>query len=93
MPAVPVDLTGYTARLQIRETAGAADPPWANLTTENGGITITAAEGKIDLYISAVDTAVMPAKKGVYDLEMVAPGGDVTRLLAGTATISPEVTR
>lgn len=91
-PSLPVDLTGYTARMQVRsEITDAAI--LLTLTTENGGITLGGAAGTIDLYISATATAGFTWETGVYDLEMVASNGDVIRLVAGAVSVSPEVTR
>jgi len=93
---LPIDLTGYSAKMQVRPDY-ASTTVLVELTTENDGITITPASGKIDLYISDADTAVLTftADPAVYDLELVppAPGGDVIRLLRGTVTLSPEVTK
>lgn len=91
-PATPVDLTGYTARMQVREEIAAA-AVLVELTTENDGITLGGATGTVDLYISAVATAAFAWESGVYDIEMVAPNGDVKRLVAGSVAVSPEVTR
>lgn len=91
-PAVAVNLTGYTARMQIRETIDSATV-LASLTTENGGIALGGAAGTIDLYISAVDTAAYTWVTGVYDIELIAPSGDVIRRVAGSVSVSPEVTR
>ena len=86
----PIDLTGYTARMQVRQAYGAAD---ALLSLSNGtGITLGPSAGVITLTASATQTAAIAARNGVYDLEMVAPDGTVTRLLQGSVTISPEVT-
>ena len=92
-PATPVDLTGFTARMQIRPKI--TDPTIiATLTTENAGITFTdAVNGKFTMEISATDTSAMEFKNAVYDLEMVMPGGRVKRLFGGGVTLSPEVTR
>lgn len=87
-----VDLTGYTARSQIRATADAATP-LIELTTANGRITLGNAAGTITLTISASDTAALTAGRGVYDLELVAANGTVTRLLQGVVTISRNITR
>ena len=38
-PVVPVDITDYTGRMQIREKYGS--PVLAEATTENGGISIS----------------------------------------------------
>ena len=91
-PAMPVDLTGYSARLQVRAKIDDAEP-LLSLTTENGGITLGTTDGTIALYLSATDSAAIDWKKGLYDLELTAPNGDVTRLVAGSVEVSFEVTR
>lgn len=88
-PPAPVDLTGYTARMMIRATL--ATPPLIELTTENGRIALVPLLGRIDLYIDAEDTETLVGATGVYDIELVL-GSEVTRLLQGDVTLSPEVT-
>jgi len=88
----PIDLTGYSARMQVRPSVKSTDVI-VELTTANNRITLYPAEGKIELNLLASTTAGLVAKQCVYDLEMVAPSGEVTRLLQGSFTISPEVTR
>lgn len=88
----PIDLTGCTARMQVR--AKITDPmALVSLTTANGGITLGGAAGTIGLYISDAATAAFTWKGGVWDFELVWPNGDVDRLAQGTITVSPEVTR
>ena len=89
--ASPIDLTGYTARMKIKN-ARTDTSALEELTTENGGITLGGAAGTIALLFTATATAAMTWTSGVYDLELVSSGGVVTRLLQGTATVSPEVT-
>lgn len=89
---VPIDITGYTGRMQIRQQLKDA-APLIELTDVNGGIVITGASGEIDLFIDDADTSTFVFQKGVYDLELEAPGGDVTRLVEGSVTVSLEVTR
>lgn len=84
-----INLTGYTARMQIRQRVGG--DVLTTLTTENGGITLGGAAGTITLTISATNTAAI-TMDGVYDLEMVS-GSTVTRLLQGSVTLSKEVTK
>ena len=91
-PAVPVDLTGCTARMHIRSTIPSATV-LHELTTENGGITLGGTAGTIMMYISPTQTALMAWTAGVWDVEIVTAAGDVTRLLYGPVTVSPEVTR
>lgn len=86
-----INLIGYTARMQARETI-ASGSPFLELTTENDGIVLDGA-GQIALFMSATATCLLPAIQGYYDLELVAPDGRVYRLLEGSLTISPEVTR
>lgn len=90
--AVARDLTGYKARMQVRPSKDSS-VVFHTLTTENGDIVITGATGAIDLRIGADATALFKGNRGVYDLELVAPNGDVTRLVEGIAFIHPEVTR
>lgn len=90
---VAVDLTGCTARMQVRE---AVDSPTAacTLTTENGGITLGGIAGTIDILIAATVTAAFAFTEAVYDLEIIMSDGiTVHRLAGGAITVSPEVTR
>ena len=88
----PVDLTGCTARMQVRAKVGASEV-LLSLTTENGGIALGGTAGTIELLIDADDTAAIAWTSGVYDLEIVFPGGQVRRLMYGSFTVSLEVTR
>ena len=88
----PVNLTGYTARMQIRATAEASTA-LIELTTENGRIALGGTAGTITLTISATDTAALTAGRAVYDLELVAANGTVTNLLGGVVTIPRNITR
>ncbi|XXQ53890.1 hypothetical protein ACA040_002572 [Xenophilus aerolatus] len=91
-PATPVDLTGCIARMQIREAIESPEV-LVSLTTANGGITLGGAAGTVALRIEAAATAEFQWTAGVFDLEIEFADGTVRRLLAGTVTVSPEVTR
>lgn len=84
-----IDLTNYTARMQLRREY--RTNIIHELTTENGGIDITALTGEIDLLIEATDTADFIDTKVLYDLELI-NGTEVVRLLSGCITISENVT-
>lgn len=88
---VPVNLTGYTARLQARIDVDETDTI-LSLTT-GAGITLGGAAGTISLDQTATQTALLPKGEYVYDLELQTSGGVVTRLLQGELNISAEVTR
>lgn len=90
------DLTGYTARMQIRDVIGSANL-YAELTTDNEKIRIddNPATGKLYLHIPASETETYDWYTGVYDLELVTMSGEeeyVVRLLGGKVTVSKEVT-
>lgn len=87
-----VNLTNYTARLAARVDVEDTEVI-LSLTTSNGGITLGGAAGTISLDQTAVQTTLLPAGTYVYDLELIAGSGTVTRLVQGELLISAEVTR
>lgn len=88
----PVDLDGYTARLQVRATEQATGAPLLSLTS-SAGITLDNTNKTITITISAADTADLDFATGVYELEMEDGSGVVDQLLKGTVTVEPEVVR
>lgn len=91
-PATAVNLTGCTARMQIRSSV-TSPTELLELTTENGGITLGGVVGTIVILIEPSDTVGQAWRTGVYDLEIIFGSGDVRRLLEGSAALMPEVTR
>ena len=92
-PAVPVNLTGCTARMQVREKTE-SPTVLLDLTTENDGIVLGGVAGTIEFCrLPATQSAAINWKNGVYDLEIVFADGTVKRKIAGSVVISPEVTR
>ncbi|MBK7542466.1 MAG: hypothetical protein IPI57_11940 [Candidatus Competibacteraceae bacterium] len=92
--ATPVDLTGCAARAHVREKIDSATA-LLEMTTENGRIALGGAAGTVALEVSDETTAALPRLKRAarWDLEIVWPDGEVTRLFQGPVTIGPEVTR
>lgn len=86
-----VDLSGYTARMQIRRDYDAT-AVMVELTTSNGRIVLGGEEGTITLSLDAATTAGI-TRAGVYDIELVSPGGQVYRPLRGDVNLRREVTR
>lgn len=84
------DLTGYTARMQVRETYDAT-ATLVSLTT-GSGITLGGTAGTIQWVISSTASAALPDGNFVYDLELI-NNAEVTRLIQGKFTVTPEVTR
>lgn len=94
----PLDLTGKTARCQIRREAG--DPtPLFTLTTENGGLELGGALGTVTLTINIPDTYIElddTAEAWPYDLLIIdtAPTPDsVDRTFQGYIFATDGVTR
>ena len=89
-----VDLTGCSARLQVRPDVGSSEV-LLELTTENGGIVLGGPAGTIDLWLGATKTAALTWESGVWSLEIQYPAGPdhVDRLLEGTITVLSEVVR
>lgn len=91
----PIDISNYTARMQIRATDD-SDAVLHESTTENGDITISGPAGEVALKIQATDTADWTWVTGVYDLEIVSPSPDfdVEKLIPESRVrVKPEVTR
>ena len=81
--STPVNLTGYTLKMQIEF------PTPLLLTTGNGGITLTnAVQGQAQINISDTTSATLPSGSFPYDLWMVSGGGVATRILSGLFTVS-----
>lgn len=92
----PINLTGYTARMQIRADH-TADAVLIGLNTENGRIALnTPSTGGIELKITAADAEDITWTSGVYDLELVHMVGQeevVQNILYGNVTVRRNVTK
>lgn len=88
----PVDLLGYTARMQIRGKITDTEVI-LELNTENNRIVIDNASKTITITISAADTALLSFTSAVYSLELINSAGRVIPLLTGTVSLKQEVTR
>jgi hypothetical protein len=82
------DLTGYTARSQLRKSY---------YTTANTSFTVNIdnpLEGEIDLSLTATQTSGLKAGRYVYDVELVANATSaVERIVEGIITVYPEATK
>ena len=90
------NLTGYTARMQIRRTID-SDTPMVSLTSptvSGNGITVMdGANNAISINITDATTSLVDSS-GLYDLEIIKTStGQVSRLLQGPVTLSREVTK
>lgn len=93
IPQTAVNLTGCTARMQIRKAVNDTTV-LDTLTTENGKIVIhEPSNGKFKIVIPAAVSTAYTFTSSVYDLEIVFSDGTVTRVIEGCLTAAPEVTR
>lgn len=88
----PVDLTGYSARMTIKDKVGGTTLMSLTSGAPDNRIAIDNSNHTITLTITAADTAAITWKNGVYDLEMVSPTSTVTTIFSGDISITKEVT-
>ena len=103
----PVDLTGYTGRLQIRSTYAQdsgelyltlssslnSDGTGLNFSGSNGSTPPTS--GSIGIYIAACTSSALTFNEALYDLEIYSGSAScpyTVRLLGGKVKLSKEVT-
>ena len=84
----PLNLTGYSAAMQLRSTYDTA-----TVALSVTCAVINATQGILSISASASSTAALEEGMYVYDLELTSSSGVVTRLIQGQVTVSPEVTR
>lgn len=88
---VPHDFSGRIFRMQVRESYD-SEETLMELSTTTGTILLDGPAGSVTLNAPATLTEKLPAIEAVYDVEMV-NGPVVTRILQGSLSINPEVTR
>jgi hypothetical protein len=92
-----IELTDYTARMQVRSWDEASRDPvseiTAEYTTENGYLEIIGSAGQVSLLVPPGDIAIFEPKAYVYDVEVESPTGETTRIIQGKFIVRPEVTR
>ena len=93
---VAIDLTGYDARMQVRETVSSTTVLATYTTPAASGIDATSAgSGRFILGVTSAQTAAFDFTNAVYDMEVydasVPP--DVIRIVQGRFVVNPEVTR
>lgn len=79
-----VDVTGFTARGQLRKHYS---------STNSVSFSTALANGTLVISLTANQTANIISGRYVYDIELVDSIGTVTRILEGIVTVTPEVTR
>lgn len=86
-----VDLTGASAKLQVRDTKGGSKLAFT-LTSPSGGIVIDPANGKLTITMTPTQTNKLFYPKSSYDLMLIDAAGTKTKLVEGFLTLSRSVT-
>ena len=87
----PIDLTGATAKMQVRDTKGGSKLAFT-LTSPSGGITIDTATGKLNIRMTPTQTNKLYYPKSAYDIMLIESNGVKTKLVEGFLTLSRSVT-
>lgn len=87
------DLTGYSAKMQVRATT-ASNVILLEASTANGMISINAPGGMVSISIGADITTPLNWTVALYDVIIyTVAASEVIRILQGSASLSLEVTR
>ena len=101
----PIDLTLYTARMQIRPSIGSdivhmtlsssLNPCGTGLNMSGSNSTNPPTSGSIGIFISAFSSSLLDFSEATYDLEIASGSGNcavVTRILQGKVKLSKNTT-
>lgn len=86
-----IDLTGASAKMQVRDTAGGTKLA-VTLTSPSGGITIDPTHGKLTVKLTPTQTTKLFYPKSSYDIMLIDSNANKTKLLEGFMTLSRSVT-
>lgn len=89
---VPIDVTGYSASMQIRDAPNGGNI-LASFSSPSTGIVIGTIDGTVTLTISNTTTAGWTFTNAVYDVLITDGGGNKFRLVEGSIYVSPGVTQ
>jgi len=95
---IPVDLSTYNSKMQIRLTYGSAPIVTlsSSLNPDGTGLNMSnAASGAIGIYIASCTSSLFNFDTAIYDLDIISGSGDcpvVVRILEGKVKLSKEVT-
>ena len=86
----PVDITGFSARLQIKGINPDQTIQWLS-TGESPVITVDAVNKEFIIDVPNADTAAYIFTSGRYEFEAIAPSGKIYRLLKGSVILEKEL--
>ena len=88
---VPIDLTGSTAKMQVRDTKGGSKLAFS-LTSPSGGIVIAPTLGKLTIKMTPTQTNKLFYPKSSYDIMVTDSNANKIKLVEGFITLSRSVT-
>jgi hypothetical protein len=83
---VAYNLVGYTVAAQMRKN-------YSSSTATTFSCSNTGADGQINISLNKTATSLLEPGRYLYDVEVTSPTGTVTRVVEGTATVTPGMTR
>ena len=86
-----IDLTGASAKMQIRDTKGGSKLA-VTLTSPSGGIVIDGSLGKLTVTLTPTQTNKIFYPKSSYDVMVIDSNGNKIKLLEGFMTLNRSVT-
>ena len=97
---VPVNITGWSAKMQLRTSPTATIPILTIWDTANanpaspvgaGNITLGGIAGTVLVYLAAAETKLLSGG-GTFDVDLIDGSGIVYRLVQGTFAVNPATT-
>jgi len=85
LKTVPVDLSGASVSAQIRNAPGGSV-----IVSMSCAVT---EPNRVDMVLSAADSAGVSLSRGVWDLQVTYASGDVSTVLAGRTCVTADVTQ
>jgi hypothetical protein len=86
-----IDLTGASAKMQIRDSKNSTKLA-VTLTSPSGGITINGPTGTVSIKMTPTQTNKLFYPKSSYDLMIIDSNSNKTKLLEGFMTLNRSVT-
>ena len=90
---LPVNLTGYSASMQIRRSHADSSALVSLTSSVGGGLTIEGTAGRVRIEIPSSTTSTLAAGRYVYDLVLTDLSSKKKRLVKGVAIVDAGVTR
>jgi hypothetical protein len=88
---LPINLTGATAKMQVRDQKGGTKLAFS-LTSPSGGIVIDPTNGKLTIKMTPTQTSKLFYPKSSYDIMVTDSNANKIKLLEGYMTLSRSVT-